>query len=231
MHTGGQEHINIHHTNEIAQSEPIVGKPWVNYWVHFAWLMSKDGKMAKSEGDSLTVSYIKKLGYDPMHYRYMMLLGHYRQPMDFSFASLDAARAGYDRIVRKISELNPGTEADADKLKELKTKLLDPMNDNLKTAETLVALQEILRDKKIDDATKLAAAGFADELLGLRFLENARKLGDAAPVPDEIKSLADARARAKEAKNFALADQIRAELDAAGWMLTDTKDGFALSKK
>jgi cysteinyl-tRNA synthetase len=230
LHTGGQEHINIHHTNEIAQSEPIVGKPWVNYWVHFAWLMAKDGKMSKSAGDSLTVSYIKERGYDPMHFRYMMLLGHYRQPMDFSFASLDAAKTGYERIVRKIAELQPDGPADSKKFDEWRDKMLAAMNDNLKSAETLVVFQEMLRDAKTDAATKLAVVEFADDLLGLRLLESAKKIG-SGDAPDGIKALADQRARAKAARDFAAADRIRGEIEAAGWLVTDTKDGFSIAKK
>ena len=241
MHTGGQEHINVHHTNEIAQSEPIVGKPWVNYWVHFAWLMAKDGKMSKSAGDALTVPYIKSLGYDPMHFRYMMLLGHYRQPMDFLFSSLDAARTGYERIVRRVSELIPPQSPQAatappqgggTRLPEWREKILAPASDNFKTAEALVVFQEMLRDKDTDDATKLAVVEFADELFGLRLIEHAQALAAGGDdVPAAVKDLAEQRIAAKKARDFAAADAFRAEIDAAGWVVKDTPDGYALNRK
>ena len=139
IHTGGQEHIKVHHTNEIAQSEPIVGAPWVHYWVHWAWLMLKDGKMSKSSGTFYTVRGLIEKGYDPMAFRYLLLQGHYRQPMEFSFESLDAAAAGYKNIVRKVADLmtmDDKTPVNQDLYNEWHDKILTPISDNLKTSET-----------------------------------------------------------------------------------------------
>lgn len=236
IHTAAQEHINIHHSNEIAQSEPVVGKPWVNYWVHFAWLMAKDGKMSKSAGDSLTVPYIKSRGYDPMEFRYLMLLGHYRQPIEFSWASLDAAATGYKNIVRKIADLidskNQGG-VDSKLFDEWHNKILDTVSDNLKTAEALVYIQELLKDNKVNAATKLKLFEFIDRLLGLQFVNRAQKLLDIESVeaPEEIKKLAEERVKAKAEKNWELADKIRLEIDSAGWNVVDTKDGPKIIKK
>ena len=232
IHTGGKEHIKVHHTDEIAQTEPIVGRPWVNYWVHWEWLMAKDGKMSKSAGDSLTVPYIKNLGYDPMHFRYLILLGHYRQPIEFSFAALDAARNGYDRIIRKVSELLSAQGSADDKLETWKTKLLEPINNNLKTAESIVVFQEMLRDSETSDATKLDVIKFADDLFGLDFVGRAKKLlSENNSVPDEIKKLADERMSAKQNRDFSRADSLRQEIESMGWMVTDGKGGYNLIKK
>ena len=235
IHTAASEHINIHHTNEIAQSEPVTGKPWVNYWVHFGWLMaSKDSKLSKSAGDSLSIPYIKKLGYDPMAFRYMALLGQYRQPMEFSFEALDAAATSYKNIVRKLAGLieSAGTTVHNDVYNEWHDKILGVVSDNLKTAEAIVYLQELLKDDSVHAATKIKIFEFADDLLGLQFIDRAQKLlaEEATPIPPEIQKLADERTAAKAAKDWARADQIRAEIESAGWRIEDGKGGIKIIK-
>ncbi|MCL2369392.1 MAG: cysteine--tRNA ligase [Alphaproteobacteria bacterium] len=241
IHTGGQEHINIHHTNEIAQQEPsIAHKPWVHTWVHFGWLMGKDAKLSKSAGDALTVPLLKSKGYDPMAFRYMMLMGSYRSPMDFTWDALDAAAQGYKNIVKKVADIRRGvlhTPSGASiaplQYEGWKNKILSAVNDNLKTAVALSVLQELLSDDATDAATKLEVIRFVDELLGLQFMDRAQKLLDAGDVavPSEIVALADARAAAKAAKDWARADELRAEIDRAGYAVVDTPDGFQLGKK
>lgn len=236
IHVGGQEHIKVHHSDEIAQSEPIVGKPWVNYWVHYEWLLSKDGKMSKSSGDFLTVQDLIDRGYDPMAFRYMLLMGHYRQPLDFSFDALDAASNGYKSMVRKVAELLSVASAetiDNATFNQWHDKMLATISDNMKTAETLVLVHELLRDTSVNSATKIALFEFIDRLLGLQFIDRAKKLNNAESetAPAEIQALADERAAAKSAKDWARADKLRAQIDAAGWSVVDTRDGAKLVKK
>lgn len=238
IHTAAQEHINVHHSNEIAQSEPIVGKPWVSYWVHFAWLMAKDGKMSKSAGDSLTVPYIKSKGYDPMDFRYLALLGHYRSPIEFSWASLDAAATGYKNIVRKVADLLEVQKQNSEKqdeksFEEWHKKILDAVSDNLKTAEGLVYVQELLKDNNLNAATKLKLFEFIDNLLGLQFINRAEKLveHESVEAPENIKKMAAERVAAKAAKDWVLADKLRDQIDIAGWNVIDTKDGIKIIKK
>ena len=235
IHTSGQEHIKIHHTNEIAQSEPIVGRPWVNYWVHWAWLMLKDGKMSKSAGTAYTVRDLVSKGYDPMAFRYLLLLGHYRQPIEFSFEALDAATSGYKKLVRKIADLmnNNSGGVDEDKYYQWHDKILAPVSDNLKTAESLVVVQDLLKDKNVNNATKLALIEFVDELLGLQFMDHAQKLHDLESVaaPTDIQEMAQKRVEAKKSRDFVTADNIRNQIDAAGWVVMDTTDGYKLVKK
>ena len=236
LHVGGQEHAKVHHSNEIAQSEPIVGAPWVSYWVHFEWLLLKDGKMSKSAGTAYTVRSLVERGYDPMAYRYLLLQSHYRQPLEFSFESLDAAATGYKNIVRKIADLiqteNQGS-LDSDVFNMWHDKILAPASDNFKTAESLVVIQELLKDSSVNPATKLALFEFVDRLLGLQFIDRAQKLRalENETAPAEIVALADARATAKANRDWATADSLRAEIDAAGWTVLDGKDGYKIVKK
>ena len=236
LHVGGQEHAKVHHSNEIAQSEPIVGTPWVSYWVHFEWLMLKDGKMSKSAGTAYTVRTLVERGYDPMAYRFLLLQSHYRQPLEFSFESLDAAATGYKNIVRKVADiLSSNTQGELDK--ELydtwHDKILSPASDNFKTAESLVVIQELLKDSSVNPATKLALFEFVDRLLGLQFIDRAKKLValESESAPDDIVALAAARADAKANKDWATADALRAQIDAAGWTILDSKDGYKIVKK
>ena len=236
IHSGGQEHAKVHHTNEIAQSEPIVGKPWVNYWVHWAWLMLRDGKMAKSSGSFFTVRGLIEKGYDPMAFRYLLLLGHYRQPMEFSYESLDAAATGYKNIVRKIADListDDKTPVDKVAYDAWHDKILAPVSDNLKTSEALVVFQEFLKDKNVNAATKLALMGFVDDLFGLQFMDRAEKLHklESEEASEEIKKLAAQRMDAKKGRDFATADALRTQIDSLGWTVMDTPDGFKLVKK
>ena len=237
IHTGGEDLSRIHHTNEIAQSEPITGAPWVSYWVHFSFLVDKSGeKMSKSNGEFLGLDVIRKRGYDTMVYRYLILLGHYQTQLAFSWDAMDAAANGYKNIVRRVAEIladtGPGALVEST-FNEWHDRILNPVSDNMKTAESLVQVQELLRDKSINASTKIALFEFIDRLLGLQFIDRAKKLNDAESetAPAEIVALADARAAAKAARDWARADELRAQIDAAGWTVVDTRDGVKLVKK
>ena len=237
IHTGGEDLSRVHHANEIAQSEPITGAPWVSYWVHFSFLIDKAGeKMAKSKGEFLGLESVRKRGFDPMVYRYLITLGHYQTQLAFSFESLDAAATGYKNIVRKVADLisadNIG-ELDSDVYNMWHDKILAPVSDNMKTAESLVVVQELLKDTTVNPATKLALFEFVDRLLGLQFMDRAQKLVDLEKesAPADIIALAQQRATAKANKDWASADALRAQIDNAGWSVLDTKDGYKIVKK
>ena len=237
IHTGGEDLSRVHHANEIAQSEPITGAPWVSYWVHFSFLIDKSGaKMSKSAGEFLGLEAVRKRGYDPMTYRYLITLGHYQTQLAFSFEALESAAAGYKNIVRKIADLmncdNMG-DLDSAVYNEWHDKILAPVSDNMKTAESLVVVQDLLKDINVNPATKLALFEFVDRLLGLQFIDRATKLVELEreSAPAEIIALADERATAKANKDWTTADALRAEIDAAGWTVLDGKDGYKIVKK
>ena len=237
IHTGGEDLSRVHHTNEIAQSEPITGAPWVNYWVHFSFLVDKSGeKMSKSNGEFLGLDAIRKRGYDTMVYRYFILLGHYQTQLRFSWDAMDAASNGYKNIIRRVADVltdpAPG-ELDSKVFNTWHDKILAPVSDNMKTTEALVYIQELLRDTTINASTKIALFEFIDRLLGLQFIDRAKRLNDAESEtpPADIVALADARTTAKAERNWGKADEIRAQIDAAGWNIIDTPNGSKLVKK
>lgn len=237
IHTGGEDLSRVHHANEIAQSEPITGAPWVSYWVHFSFLVDKSGeKMSKSSGEFLGLDALRRRGYDPMVYRYLILLGHYQTQLAFSWDAMDAAAAGYKNITRRVADLlmdNAPGDVDATAVGAWHDKMLGVISDNLKTAETLVLVQEILRDGTMNAATKINLFEFIDRLLGLQFLDRARRIveRESADSPAEITELAQRRAAAKVARDWATADDLRAQIDAMGWSVVDTRDGFKIVKK
>lgn len=237
IHTGGEDLSRVHHANEIAQSEPITGAPWVSYWVHFSFLIDKSGaKMSKSAGEFLGLEAVRKRGYDPMAYRYLITLGHYQTQLAFSFEALESAAAGYKNIVRKIADLmNSDNMGDLDSAvyNEWHDKILAPVSDNMKTAESLVVVQDLLKDTNVNPATKLALFEFVDRLLGLQFIDRAQKLVELEreSAPAEIIALAAERATAKANKDWTTADALRQQIDAAGWTVLDGKDGYKIVKK
>ncbi|MDE6477828.1 MAG: cysteine--tRNA ligase, partial [Alphaproteobacteria bacterium] len=237
IHTGGEDLSRVHHANEIAQSEPITGAPWVRYWVHFSFLVDKSGeKMSKSSGEFLGLESVRRRGYDPMAYRYMILLGHFQTQLAFSWDAMDAAAAGYKNIVRRVADLMadaPGGQRSDDAYNAWHDRILAAVSDNMKTAEALVAVQELLRATDVNAATKIALFEFIDRLLGLQFIDRANRLRELENVaaPSEIQELAARRATAKADRDWATADNLRAEIDAAGWTVVDTRDGWKLVKK
>ena len=235
IHSGGVDHIKVHHTNEIAQSEAYLGHKWANYWVHVEFLNDKTGKMSKSKGDFLTLPRLEEMGYKPVAYRYFLLLASYRTQIEFSFEALDAAGKAYENIVKKIARIageRPGRlgAADSAALADLKNRALAALQDDLDTPRAITILQEALRR---GDAAALEFARYVDELLGLTIIKDAEVLNarEQEGIPAEVEALALARAEAKRARDFAKADKLRAEIESLGYAVEDSKNGAKISRK
>lgn len=237
IHSGGEDLSRVHHNNEIAQSEPITGAPWVNYWLHISFLVDKSGeKMSKSKGEFMGMEAVRKRGYDPMVYKYLVLLSHFQAQLAFSWEGLESASNGYKNLVKKIAALLSAKDSEAinqEKYNFWHDKILAFVSDNMKTAEALVSVQELLKDTETNTATKIAVFEFVDRLLGLELINHARDLNnnEQAVAPVEVQELANKRSQAKLEKNWALADALRQEIDDAGWTVVDTKEGPKLVKK
>jgi cysteinyl-tRNA synthetase len=226
IHTGGEEHIPIHHTNEIAQSEAACGKhPWVNYWLHMRWLVLKDGKMSKSEGKVFTISELEKKGYDPLDFRYLSLQTHYRKRLLFSLEALDSAKNTYDRLKNIILELK--IKKDSKKTKNnYKKEFLEGINDDLNTSKALSVLWGLLRDQKLGSKEKLELAYEFDNVLGLSLKEIKEE-----KIAEEIKDLAERRQLARETKDWEESDKLRDEINSRGYEIKDSKEGYLITKK
>ena len=233
IHCGGPDNAAPHHTNEIAQSEAYLGHKWVNYCSHLLPLNTTAGTMSASSGEFLTVSLLEQKGYDPIVYRFFCLQSHYRKNLVFSYENLDNAVVAYNKLVDKVAALDPKAAGEADRnvLEELKARFMKGMDADLNTSLGITALYDVLK-AKTNDATKLAAIGDFDRVLGLNLLEAAAKKraaqAQAAAQEEhdpEIEAMLAARTAAKKEKNFAEADRIRDELKARGIEIIDTPQG------
>ena len=225
IHCGGEDHIPVHHTNEIAQTEARSGTHLANFWMHGYFLIANDAKMAKSSGDFLRVATLVERGYDPLAFRYLCLTGHYRTQLNFTYEALDAAQTGLDRMRQGFHalEASPGAEPDG----ALVDRFADQINDDLNLPRALAVAWETLRGSLPAPVRRATLLRF-DEVLGLGL---AAWKPRAVEVPAEVRSLAEARAAARRAKDFAEADRLRAALAEFGWEMEDGAQGYSLKRR
>lgn len=234
IHCGGIDNAFPHHTNEIAQSEAYIGHEWCRNWFHVLHLNTNSGKMSKSKGEFLTLSLLESKGYDPMVYRFFCMQSHYRKSLVFSYENLDNAAAAYGKLVARIAALDPNTDEAIDEaaFNTCRAAFTEAMDNDLNTSMAVTALYDVLK-AKTNDKTKLALIEDFDRVLSLDLLaaaERVREEAPAAPAADgdlvkKIEALIAERLEAKKAKNYARADEIRAQLTAMGVTLVDTKEG------
>lgn len=233
IHCGGVDHINVHHTNEIAQSESATGKTWVNFWVHGEFLVMGQHKMAKSKGNFITLRTLQEENYHPLDYRYFCLGGHYRSQLQFTFDSLDAARKARLNMVDRVRELRSvaDTVPELDSIGSEAQKYLDDFQEHvtndLHVPKSLSVVWTLLKDEAVPAADKLAVLFDIDRVLGLKLTE----IEAEQSVDKETEKLIKQREQARADKDFARADQIRAELLEQGIELKDTPEGTVWKKK
>ena len=223
IHTGGIDHISVHHNNEIAQSESVTGKPLANYWLHGAFLNVKDSKMAKSSGGFITLKDLIEKGYSPLDYRYLLLTAHWSTSLNFSLDSLDGAKSARHRLVKHVSELKEGA-VDSKQVEDF-TAII---NNNLNMPEAVSFIWQLLKSNTLNAST---LAEF-DKALGLNLIEEAQKQNDAnGDVSDEVKTLIKSRDEARTNKDWKKSDELRDALVSLGYEVIDTPDGTQVKKK
>jgi cysteinyl-tRNA synthetase len=220
IHTGGIDHVPVHHPNEIAQSENAWGvRPWVQFWMHNGWLLFDDKKMAKSEGGIVTVDDLEAAGVEPLAYRYFLLGGHYRQQMSYSDDAIEGARASYQRLVRHAVELRASDESEGvEHVEEYRSRFRNALTDDLNTPQALAVVWEVVRSPDLGSKEKWTLLEDFDRVLGLGLAEAQLDVPD---VDEDVKRLIEERARAREQKDWARADAIRDELLERGIVLED----------
>jgi len=228
IHCGGSDHIDVHHTNEIAQSEAATGKNFFNFWMHGAFLIIAGGKkMAKSEDNFLTLhnAFVKK-GINPLVYRFAAFQTHYRKPMEYSEESIQASRNGLQHLqnqVRQAAQNSAGQKGAV--IDEYKTKFLEAINDDLNMPRAMAVVQEMLKSR-IGDADKHATIIDYDRVLGLSL----DTVDQAEELPEKIKILVAERQAARNAKDWAASDRLRDTIQDLGYQVQDTKEGMQVIK-
>lgn len=230
IHSGGVDHIPIHHENEIAQNEALTGKKSVNYWLHGEFMLVDNGKMSKSLGNVYTVDDLEKRGYLPLDFRYFCLNAHYRKKLNFTFEGLDAAHTSYERLRALLYRHKTAAEKTPEKtLERYRQEFRDAIKDDLNVPLALGVLWTMAKDKKSADIYSLALE--MDKVFGLSLDKVCAPSNEDADIPEDIQSLAALRAEAKRAKDWAKADALRAEIMARGYRIADIADnGYTLKK-
>ena len=230
IHTGGEDHLSIHHPNEIAQSEAGTGKkPFVKYWIHTTFLMVDGKKMSKSLGNLYKLTDLAEKGFSPLALRYYFLTTHYRKQMNFTWEGLNGAKTAWTKLNKLVVDLTdePVTaDGYSDEGKVYYDKFVAAMEDDLNTALALSIVWEMMKGE-ISDAAKKNLINVMDSVLGLNLgTEEDKNIG----IPDEIKELLTKREEARKAKNWAESDAIRNQITEMGYKVEDYADGVKLEK-
>lgn len=228
IHTGGVDHIPIHHENEIAQSAALTGKKPANFWLHGEFMLVDGGKMSKKLGNTYTLAQLEEKGYTAMEFRYFCLNAHYRKKLNFTFEGMDAAKTSYSRLLGQVLKHKESEiKTDRQILDKFKNDFEREIFDDLNIPGALGVLWTMLKEPHSSDIYGLALK--MDKVFGLSL--NLAGSEQKEQIPKEIAALANERQAAREQKNFARSDELRAEIDKAGFIVKDTKDGYILEKK
>ena len=222
IHCGGVDNIFPHHTNEIAQTESLIGHKWCNYWFHSEHLNDSTGKMSKSKGEFLTVSLLESKGYNPLSYRLFVLQSHYRKQLVFTYPSLDSAQTTYNKLISKVKSITKDdSKLDLESAKEYQARFKSELENVLNTSNALTVLYDVLKSD-LNNNTKLYLIEDFDRVLSLDLL---KKDEVDKELLDYINSKIEERSNFKKNKEYDKADNIRKELEEKGIILKDTREG------
>lgn len=233
IHTGGIDHIPVHHENEIAQSEAATGKPFVRYWFHNNFLMVEGQKMSKSLGNFYTLEDLVKHNINPMSVRYLFLQSHYRQVTNFTWESAKAAQDGLRKLKNIVIDLTnknknkiknsiDKSDAEANKFKD---KFRREVGEDLQIPQGLATTWEMLKSD-ISPQNKLNLLFYFDKIFGLNLDKTIEEI-----IPEDVIRLADERWKAKQLGDYKKADEIKIRIDTKGFGTADTKDSYKIIKK
>ena len=226
IHTGGMDHIPVHHENEIAQAKGYCGKIPANYWMHLDFLQVNGGKMSKSLNNLYTLDDLKEKGYEPEVYKMFNFSSHYKKPINFTFEAMDSAKVALNRLKEGYKRHLVGEEKiEENIIKEFEKKFLDAINDDLNMPLSLSVIWDIIKyEKKSKELAKLLLK--FDSVLGLN-IEKEEKI----ELPEEINQLIEKRKQARLNKEWNKSDELRDKILSLGYTVKDTPDGMIVSKK
>ncbi len=231
IHSGGVDHIPVHHENEIAQSECATGQQFVRFWFHNAFLLVDGQKMSKSLNNFYTLEDLEKQAIEPLALRLLFLQIHYRQEMNFTWDSAKAAQEAYNKIKDYVNSLRgqtQRTELSQEKAKQIddfRQQFTQAASNDLQIPQGLAIMWEVLKSN-IPSTDKLDLVFDFDKVLGLKLSEV-----EEETAPEEIIKLADEREEARQNNNFAKADELRSKIEEKGYMIEDIEDGYKIKKR
>ena len=236
IHTGGVDHIPVHHTNEIAQSEAYLaaGRPWVGWWLHGEFINLRGAKISKSTGGGVLVGDLIDRGYHPLTYRYLLLQAHYRSQTEFSWDAMSAAKTGLRRLIDRFAAARQHADPGLTRLGEAATRHLAAFDqaicDDLGTPKALAVVAAAARDESLDDAELTVLAARFDEVLGIGLTDLTPAELDLAPSgaqisAAEVEAIVTDRSNARAQKDFSRSDQLRKRLAELGVTVDDHADG------
>jgi cysteinyl-tRNA synthetase len=226
IHAGGVDHIGTHHTNEIAQSEAAYGVPLANYWVHGEHLVTRE-KMSKSIGNTIGVPELIEKHFHPLSFRYLTLLTHYRQQLQFGWESLEQAENAYKKLLKHIYELKFARAGDVSKI--WKKKFTEAVEDDLNMPRAVAIVWELVHDASVSKSDKYATLLDFDHVLGLGLAEQSEMY---RPLVDEkLQALIDEREKYRAEKDWKQADRVRILIESEGYDIDDSPQGPVLTKK
>jgi cysteinyl-tRNA synthetase len=219
IHTGGIDHISIHHVNEIAQNQGTTGHKVVNFWMHGAFLTFKGEKVSKSKGGLFTISELEEKGFKPLAYKYLVFTAHYRTGLEFSLESLKKAQEGYKRLKNIINEIRDDKKNNKKYLEDF----AKAINDDLDMPKAISVLWKMVRDKKTGG--KIKTIKEMDKVFGLDLFEK-----EEIEIPKEIKKLIGEREKARKNKDWKKSDELRKKIKSLGYWIEDTEEGAKVKK-
>lgn len=222
IHTGGEDHIPIHHTNEIAQGYGAFGHQTANFWVHNAFITINGGKISKSSGGLYTVFDLVKLGFEPLDYRFMVINSYYKRGVEFSLDNLTNSKNG----LRRLRQFFDGLRGNGKISEKYKSDFEDKIANDLAMPEAMALVWKLVKDTELSEADKKATLLDFDRVLGLNLGTEVKTVD----ITKEAKELITARDKARDDKNWTESDRIRKELEDRGFRVEDTKSGTKIKK-
>ena len=228
IHCGGVDHIPVHHTNELAQSECALGHKWVNYWIHGEFLTLDDEKMSKSSGEFLTIEKLIKDGFSPLDYRYYILQSKYRKSLAFSYERLQDAQKSVESLRKKVAtvvnNINKGEELNDNKINEYKVDFKQCLNDDLNIANAFTVLFNVLKDDKLNNSEKKILIEDFDRVFSLNLIDEKEQNKLDNEKIKYVEELLNERAIARVNKQWEKSDKIRDMLLEENIEIFDTKE-------
>ncbi len=237
IHTGGIDHIPVHHNNEIAQAEAASGKKYVNYWIHGEFITIEGKKISKSLGNTILLRNITDKNLSALALRMWFLSGHYRSPMNFTWEAIEGANTALLKLHRFfVDELPEGESGKVDETYQ--RRFQEAINEDLDTPKALALLFELAKDETVSPADTRATILDFDRVLGLGFIAGKKKqkemlklkVLDKKAIPKAVQKLIDEREAARTEKNWVEADRIRDLLERKGYTVKDTPEGSEIEK-